>query len=107
MLPSHSEGLSQSLLEAMALGKPVIASAAAGNLDLVQHDRDGLLVPALDAAAWAHAIDRLLGDGGLVGRLGVAARRTARETFALERTVERTLALYQALARRAKFSHAS
>jgi L-malate glycosyltransferase len=107
LLPSRMEGFSQALLEAMALGKPVIASAAAGNLDLVQHDRDGLLVPALDAAAWAHAIDRLLGDGGLVGRLGVAARRTARETFALERTVERTLALYQALARRAKFSHAS
>jgi glycosyltransferase involved in cell wall biosynthesis len=107
LLPSRIEGLSQSLLEAMALGKPVIASAAAGNLDLVQHDRDGLLVPALDAAAWAHAIDRLLGDGGLAGRLGAAACRTARETFALERTVERTLALYQALARGAKFSHAS
>jgi L-malate glycosyltransferase len=107
LLPSRIEGLSQSLLEAMALGKPVIASAAAGNLELVRHDGDGLLVPALDAAAWATAIDRLLGDAALAGRLGAAARRTARETFALERTVDRTLALYQALAGRAKFSHAS
>ena len=95
LLPSRIEGLSQSLLEAMALGKPVIASAAAGNLDLIRHETDGLLVPPLDPAAWAAAIDRVLGDPALAARLGGAATRTARETFALERTVERTLALYR------------
>jgi len=95
LLPSRIEGLSQSLLEAMALGKPVIASAAAGNLDLIRHETDGLLVPPLDPAAWAAAIDRVLGDPSLAARLGSAATRTARETFALERTVERTLALYR------------
>jgi glycosyltransferase involved in cell wall biosynthesis len=98
LLPSRTEGLSQSLLEAMALGKPVIASAAGGNLDLIRNGRDGLLVPPLDAGAWAAAIDRLLGDPALAARLGAAARHTARETFALRHTVERTLALYQALA---------
>jgi glycosyltransferase involved in cell wall biosynthesis len=95
LLPSRLEGLSQSLLEAMALGKPVIASAAAGNLDLVTPEVDGLLVAPLEPAAWATAIDRLLGDPALARRLGEAARHTARETFSLERTVARTLELYR------------
>jgi glycosyltransferase involved in cell wall biosynthesis len=102
LLPSRSEGLSQSLLEAMALGKPVAASAAGGNLDLIRDGTDGLLVAPLDAPAWAAAIERLLRDPALAARLGGAARRTARETFALRHTVEGTLALYQALATPAK-----
>jgi glycosyltransferase involved in cell wall biosynthesis len=97
LLPSRIEGFSQALLEAMALGKPVIASAAGGNLDLVRHQSDGLLVPPLDPPAWAAAIERLLGDAPLAGRLGEAARATARVTFSLDRTVERTLELYRSL----------
>lgn len=99
LLPSQMEGLSQALLEAMALGKPVAASAAAGNLDLVTDGADGLLVPPTDPAAWASAIERLLGDATLRARLAPAARRTARETFALERTVERTVAVYREVLR--------
>jgi glycosyltransferase involved in cell wall biosynthesis len=97
LLPSRIEGFSQSLLEAMALGKPVIASAAGGNVDLVRSETDGLLVPPLDPAAWARAIERLLGDPALAARLGAAARETARVTFSLDRTVERTLELYRTL----------
>lgn len=97
MLPSRIEGLSQSLLEAMALAKPVIASAAAGNLDLIEPEVNGLLVPPLDVGAWASAIERLLGDPALGARLGAAARHTARGTFSLERTVERTRSLYESL----------
>jgi len=97
LLPSRIEGLSQALLEAMALGKPVLASDAGGNPDLITAGVDGLLVPALDAAAWAQAIDRVLGDPGLAARLGVAARHTARETFSLDGTVARTLAVYQSV----------
>lgn len=97
LLPSRMEGFSQSLLEAMALGKPVIASDAGGNPDLVRHEANGLLVPPLDPTAWAAAIRRLLGDPALAARLGTAARRTARVTFSLDRTVERTLALYRSL----------
>ena len=98
LLPSRSEGFSQSLLEAMALGKPVIASAAGGNLDLIATGGDGLLVEPLSPAAWAAAIDRILGDEGLARRFGLAARHTARDTFPLERTVRETLALYRRLA---------
>jgi L-malate glycosyltransferase len=97
LLPSRIEGLSQSLLEAMALGKPVIASAAAGNLDLIATEVSGLLVPPLEARAWAAAIERILQDQAFAGRLGSAARRTARETFSLDRTVERTRWLYESL----------
>jgi glycosyltransferase involved in cell wall biosynthesis len=95
LLPSRMEGFSQALLEAMALGRPVIASAAAGNLDLVTDGVDGLLVAPTDAAAWALAIERVLADAALANRLGEAGRRTARETYALDRTVARTAALYR------------
>ncbi len=99
MLPSQSEGLSQALLEAMALGKPVIASASTGNLDLVTDGADGRLVPPQAAPAWAAAIDELLTDAELARRLGTAARRTARETFGLGHTVARTTQVYESLLR--------
>jgi glycosyltransferase involved in cell wall biosynthesis len=97
LLPSRIEGLSQALLEAMALGKPVIASAAAGNLDLITEDVDGRLVEPLDPTAWARAIEELLSDPARAAQLGTAARRTARETFSLDRTVKQTLDLYRSL----------
>ncbi|MGH7534257.1 MAG: glycosyltransferase family 4 protein, partial [Gemmatimonadales bacterium] len=100
LLPSRMEGLSQSLLEAMALGKPVITSAAGGNPDLVRPEVDGLLAPPLDPPAWAAALERILGDPALALRLGSAGRRTARETFALEHTVAATAELYRELAGR-------
>jgi glycosyltransferase involved in cell wall biosynthesis len=59
LLPSRSEGLSHTLLEAMALGKPVIASAAGGNVDLVSDRKDGRLVPPTDPVAWAQAIEEI------------------------------------------------
>ena len=99
LLPSHSEGLSQSLLEAMALGKPVIASAASGNLDLVTDGVDGRLVPPLVPMAWAATIEQLLADAGDAHRMGNLARHTARERFALDRTVTRTAELYRSLLR--------
>ena len=97
LLPSRSEGLSQALLEAMGLGLPVIASAASGNLDLVTDGADGRLVPPTDIAAWAAAIGELLEAPATAARLGAAARRTARETFSLDRTIERTRAMYAAV----------
>jgi glycosyltransferase involved in cell wall biosynthesis len=97
LLPSRMEGLSQSILEAMALAKPVIASAASSNLELITHGVDGLLVDPLDPAAWARALEDLLGDPDQAGRLGAAAKRSARDNYALERTVRRTADLYQSI----------
>lgn len=100
-LPSRIEGLSQALLEAMALGVPVLASDAGGNPDLVSPDRTGLLVAPRDPAAWARALERLLGEADLARRLADAARRDVREAYSIARTAERTVAVYRdALARR-------
>ena len=100
-LPSRMEGLSQALLEAMALGLPVVASAAGGNRDLVRSGETGLLISPLDPAAWAAALEQMLGDGEASRRLGQAGRTLVRREFTLERTVERTELVYrEALARR-------
>jgi L-malate glycosyltransferase len=97
LLPSRIEGLSQALLEAMALGKPVIASAAAGNIDVITDRRNGCLVEPLDTSAWARVIDELLSNPAAAARLGVAASVTAKETYSIRHTVERTAALYQSI----------
>jgi glycosyltransferase involved in cell wall biosynthesis len=97
LLPSRSEGLSQALLEAMALGKPVIASAATGNLEVVNDGVDGRLVDPLAPRAWGQVIEELLSNSGAATRLGTAARHTARVTYSLDRTVERTADLYRAI----------
>lgn len=96
VLPSRGEGLSQALLEAMALGLPVVASRAGGNPDLITDGVDGLLVPPRQPAAFAAALDALLADREWRARLGAAARRTARERFTLERTRRLTEAEYRA-----------
>ena len=101
VLPSRREGLSQALLEAMALGLPVVASRAGGNVDLVTHGEDGWLVPPRDSGAFAQALTALLGDPALRRLLVARARRTARERFSLARTVAATDAVYRtALAQR-------
>jgi glycosyltransferase involved in cell wall biosynthesis len=97
LLPSTSEGLPQAILEAMALGKPVIASAATGNLEVITDGVDGRLVDPRAPRAWAQAIEALLLQPEEASRLGGAARHTARVTYSLERTVERTADLYRSL----------
>ena len=94
-LPSRIEGLSQALLEAMALGVPIVASDAGGNPDLVTSGETGLLVPPLDPMAWARALDRVLGDGAFRARIARAGRELVRRDFTLERTAERTEAVYR------------
>ena len=95
--PSRWDALPQAVLEAMALGKPVIASRATGNAVIIRDGEDGLLVEPMDSSAWAAAIERLLGDPALAARLGVAARVRAREDFPFERTIDRNLALFRTL----------
>jgi glycosyltransferase involved in cell wall biosynthesis len=100
-LPSRIEGLSQSLLEAMALGLPVVASGAGGNPDLITSGETGLLVPPLDPHAWALALDRVLGDAAFRGRIARAGCELVRRDFTLARTAERTEAVYgEAIERR-------
>jgi len=100
-LPSRIEGLSQSLLEAMSLGVPVIASAAGGNPELVFPGETGLLVPPLDPSAWTRALDRLLGDPVLRARVAQGGRALARREFTMQRTAQGTEVVYaEAIERR-------
>jgi glycosyltransferase involved in cell wall biosynthesis len=72
----RGEGLPNVLLEAMARGRPIVATACAGTLDLVVDGVNGLLVPADDPIALAGALRRLRGEPTLAARLGAEARRT-------------------------------
>lgn len=74
ILPSRNEGFGHALLEAMALGRPVVATAVGGVPDIVEDGVNGLLVPPNDRSALAGAILRLLRDRPLADRLGRAAR---------------------------------
>ncbi|MBQ7252181.1 MAG: glycosyltransferase [Kiritimatiellae bacterium] len=86
------------LLEAMAYGKPVVASAVAGVADYVEDGRNALAVPPEDPAAMREAIRRLAEDGALRRRLGAAARADAFGRYALEPYAERLLDALKALA---------
>jgi glycosyltransferase involved in cell wall biosynthesis len=74
VLNSEYEGLSHTLLEATALGTPVVATRVCGNPEVIEHERNGLLVPPGDDAALAAAMARLLGDPGLARRFAAAGR---------------------------------
>src|SRR5436189_155628 len=94
-LPSRIEGLSIALLETMALGLPVIASDAGGNPDLITPDDTGLLVPPLDPGAWARSLARVLDDAEFAARIARHGRELVRREFTLERSAERTEAVYR------------
>lgn len=95
VLPSKREGLSNAILEAMAAGRPVVASRVGGNVELVVHEETGLLYPDDDDAALAEAMDRLAADSRLRGKLGVAAKLRARTEFSQSTMVARLERLYE------------
>jgi glycosyltransferase involved in cell wall biosynthesis len=101
VLSSVWEGMSNSLLEAMAAGRPVVATRVGGNPEVVVDGETGLLVPPRDAPALAEAMLRLLRDRELARRFGDAAKRRVESHFTLEQMVGRMQELYdQLLARR-------
>ncbi len=93
VMPSQSEGMPMSLLEAMAHGRAIVATSVGGIPDMVQHQREAILVRAGDPAALATALKSLLGDQRGAERLGGAAR----ERFCREFTAERMAADYAML----------
>jgi glycosyltransferase involved in cell wall biosynthesis len=95
VLPSLAEGLSNVVLEAMAAGVPVVATAVGGTKELIEDGVSGLLTPPRDAAALAHAIGSLLADPERAERIGREGRRQATERFSLQATVEQTERLYE------------
>lgn len=97
--PSRSEGFGVVCAEAMAHGKPVVAGAVGGLVNLVEHERTGLLVPPGDPAALRAALERLLADRDLRLELGRAGREKIVAGYSWEKVVEETAAVYEAAAR--------
>jgi glycosyltransferase involved in cell wall biosynthesis len=97
VLPSHTEGMSNALLESMAMGCPIVATAADGNVDVLGAGAGGALVPPRNAQALAEAILRLLDNPGAARAMGAAARARVADEFGLDRMVERYEGLYEAL----------
>jgi glycosyltransferase involved in cell wall biosynthesis len=95
VLPSLSEGISLTLLEAMARGLPVVATRAGGNSEVVADGSTGLLVPARDATALSAAMLRLHRDEQMARAMGQAGRRRAAECFDVRRMVAAYESLYR------------
>ena len=99
VLPSLTEGLSMSTMEAMAAGLPVVATAVGGNPQLVQDGETGRLVPPGDAAALASAVRSVIADRPYARRLGAAGRERVREHFSTAIMAQQYAALYDEVLR--------
>jgi glycosyltransferase involved in cell wall biosynthesis len=97
VLPSHSEGMSNAVLEYMAAGRAVVATAVGATPELLDGGRCGLLAPPGDDAALASAIGRLLVDQRLAAELGAAARRRAEREYSRAAMVRRFEDFYAGL----------
>jgi glycosyltransferase involved in cell wall biosynthesis len=97
LLPSQSEGMSNALLEAMAMERAVVATAVSGNAEVIEDGRSGVLVPVGDAPAMAAAAARLLSDRAHRRTLGRAARQRVLERYSAPAMVRRMEALYARL----------
>jgi glycosyltransferase involved in cell wall biosynthesis len=95
VLPSLSEGLPIALLEAMALGRAVVASRVGGIPEVIQDGVSGLLVPPSDPAALSKALSRLLLDADLRIGIGVAARSVVERDWSSVQMIARTTAVYE------------
>jgi sugar transferase (PEP-CTERM/EpsH1 system associated) len=99
VLPSLAEGISNTLLEAMACGLPVLATAVGGNPELVTDGESGTLIPAADSDAMATMLERYVRDKALRLSQGKAGRKRIEEKFSITAMVERYLAVYDSISR--------
>ena len=104
VLTSETEGCSNSLLEAMALGKPVVATDVGGNRELIRHGETGLLVPFGNAKAVADAILSLIRDPETATAMGQRAKENVTNQFNLEKMVQQYQSLYEETLRQKKRS---
>ncbi|HHV61375.1 MAG TPA: glycosyltransferase family 4 protein [Firmicutes bacterium] len=91
---SKREGLPRSIMEAMAAGKPTVATSVRGNCDLVRDGVNGFLVPLGDPKSLAKALIRLLVDKDLAQRMGMAGREMIQE-YSLDRILQEMWDIYQ------------
>lgn len=96
-LPSYREGLSTVLIEAAASGRASVTTDVPGCREVVHHGENGLLVPVRDPVSLARALEKLIGDPEMRGRMGLRGRQIAEAEFAVERIVGKTLDVYRNL----------
>ncbi len=94
VLPSLAEGISNTILEAMASGLPVVATDVGGNAELVQEGRTGFMVPAEDVEAMAERLGHYTLDEKLIKTQGQASREFALKEFSIQRMVSNYQAVY-------------
>lgn len=105
VLPSIAEGISNTILEAMASGLPVIATAVGGNADLVEDGRTGVVVPASDVESMADQIVIMASGPERAKAMGQAGRMRVVERFSLNAMVAAYQALYDQQLRRTSVTH--
>jgi glycogen(starch) synthase len=98
VVPSHSESFGLVALEAMQMGRPVIASRVGGLPEVIPDEETGLFVPPRDPVALCNAIQTLLNDPEKAMRMGEKGRKWARENFTLQQHVTQYEQLYRELA---------
>jgi len=94
---THGEGISNAIMEYMALGKPAVATDCGGNSELIVESETGYLIGTCDVAGLVDRVGRLLDDAALAHALGEAGRRRIADTFGLERMVASYVKLYRSL----------
>jgi sugar transferase (PEP-CTERM/EpsH1 system associated) len=97
ILPSIFEGISNSLLEAMATGLPVVVAATGGNPEVVVDGESGLMFPAGDADALGVLLERLLEQPSLRSKIGEQAKRRVNENFSIDSMVQKYDELYHSV----------
>jgi len=97
VLSSRWEGMPNAILEAMACGKPVVATRVGGSPEVVVDGETGILVEAGDPVSLAEAVERVFVDRGLRERMGSQGRRRIETMFTVDRMVERTEDAYETM----------
>lgn len=95
VLSSYAEGIGGAAIEALACGRPVVATDAGGVGEIVQNEQTGLLVPARNAQALANAIVRIFRDRALAARLAANGRALVADRFTVDTMIDKTVRVYE------------
>lgn len=99
VLPSYREGLPKSLIEACAIGRPIVTTDAVGCRECVCDNLNGFLVPIKDEIRLAEKIEILLFDSDLRKKMGLASRKLAEKEFSIKTVIDKTLNIYEEMMR--------